>query len=210
MVCFLATTTQRESAMESFYHVLQLLHVIGFAFMSVPLFNLIVVNERAQLGGAFSYPADRYMENIIRRGATRCYVFQTTVLVSGVLLLVFGPLGIAALWTNPIVLIKTLLLFVLMGLLSYVHFGLQPRIEGLLADITAETTDTDQLPALLKPYRVTRKRLATLCLFLVVTAIILGLQVYGRFNPLLTVLLIVLAGVFTLRVNKTLVRFGWI
>ena len=196
--------------MDTIYHALQVLHVLGFVFMSIPLFNLIVVNERAQMGAAFNYSTDRYFENIIRRGAIRCYVFQTTVLASGVLLLVFGPLGIAALWTNGIVLVKTLLLLTLMGLLSYVHFGLQPKIEALLADVTAETTDTENLPGQLKPYRVMRKRLATACLFLVITAIILGLQVYDLFSPLLTIILLALAGIFALRVNKTLVRFGWL
>ena len=192
------------------YHIVRFLHIMGFVFMSVPLFNLIVVNERAQLGAAFNYHADRYMENIIRRGAARCFVFQTTVLITGVLLLFLGPLGISTLWTSWIVLAKTLLLLTLMALLSYVHFGLQPRIEALLAGIGSETTVPDDFAAQLKPYRVRRKRMATLCLFLVITAIILGLQVYGTFSPYLTLLLIALAGVFALRVNKTLLRFGWI
>jgi len=196
--------------MENAYHIVRFLHIMGFVFMSVPLFNLIVVNERAQLGAAFNYSADRYMENIIRRGAARCFVFQTTVLITGVLLLFLGPLGISTLWTSWIVLAKTLLLLTLMALLSYVHFGLQPRIEALLAGIGSETTVPDDFAAQLKPYRVRRKRMATLCLFLVITAIILGLQVYGTFSPYLTLLLIALAGVFALRVNKTLLRFGWI
>jgi len=196
--------------MENAYHIVRFLHIMGFVFMSVPLFNLIVVNERAQLGAAFNYSADRYMENIIRRGAARCFVFQTTVLITGVLLLFLGPLGISTLWTSWIVLAKTLLLLTLMALLSYVHFGLQPRIEALLAGIGSETTVPDDFAAQLKPYRVRRKRMATLCLFLVITAIILGLQVYGTFSPYLTLLLIALAGIFALRVNKTLLRFGWI
>jgi hypothetical protein len=62
--------------------------VFGFVFMSVPLFNLIVVNERALLGSSFNYYADRYLENIIRHGATRCFAFQATVLVTGVLALI--------------------------------------------------------------------------------------------------------------------------
>ena len=192
------------------YHIVRFLHILGFVFMSVPLFNLIVVNERAQLGAAFNYHTDRYMENIIRRGASRCFVFQTTVLVTGVLLLFLGPLGISTLWTSWIVLTKTLLLLTLTALLSYVHFGLQPRIEALLTGIDSETTVPGDFAAQLKPYRVRRKRVATLCLFLVITTIILGLQVYGTFSPYLTAVLIALAGVFALRVNKTLIRFGWI
>ncbi len=36
--------------MQDFYDIILFLHVMSFVFMSVPLFNLIVVNERALLG----------------------------------------------------------------------------------------------------------------------------------------------------------------
>ena len=196
--------------MEVFYNVLKFLHVMGFVFMSTPLFNLIVVNERALLGPSFNYYADRYMENIIRRGATRCYVFQFTVLISGVLLLIFSPLGVEALWTSWVVLVKTLILFTLMGLLSYVHFRLQPKIESFMTQIGPKDTVPDGFAAQLKPHRVKRKRLATFCLFLVITAIILGLQVFDIFNPVLTIILIGMAALFTWNASKTLIRFGWI
>jgi len=196
--------------MEIFYSVLIFLHVMGFVFMSTPLFNLIVVNERALLGSSFNYHADRYMENIIRHGAIRCYVFQCTVLISGVLLIIFGPLGIEALWTSWVVLAKTLILFTMMGLLSYVHFSLQPKIEFYMSKIGPDDEVPDGFSAQLKPYRVKRKRLATFCLFLVVTAIILGLQVYGAFSPILTIVLIVIGALFTWKASRTLIRFGWI
>lgn len=191
------------------YDILKFLHFISFVFMSVPLFNLIVVNERVLVGTSFIYHVDRYMENIIRRGAIRCFVFQTTVLITGVLLLIFGPLGIKSIWQNWVLLAKTLLLFTLMGLLSYVHFGLQPKIEALLANLSADSPVPEGLMKELKPYRVRRKKLATFCLFIVITVIILGLQVYKLFNPLLTLGLVALAGFFALRANKTLIRFGW-
>ena len=196
--------------MEFFYNLLKFFHVIGFVFMSTPLFNLIVVNERALLGPSFNYNVDRYMENIIRRGAARCFVFQFTVLTSGILLLISGPLGIESLWTSWIILIKTFLLLTLMGLLSYVHFKLQPKIESLMAKIGPEDTVPDDFAAQLKPYRVKRKRLATFCLFLVITTIVLGLQVYGAFNPVLTIILIGLGALFACKASKTLIRFGWI
>ena len=198
-----------EPKVESVYPALKFFHEIAFVFMSIPLFNLIVVNERLQLGSSFNYYTDRYMENIISRGATRCFTFQGTVLLTGVLMLIAGPLGIAALWTNWVLLAKTVMLFALMGLLSYVHLGLQPKIEALLAEVDPEATAPSDLPARLKPYRVRRKRLATLCLFLVIVTIVLGLQV-GRFNPVLTVVLVALAALFAWRANKTLLRFGWI
>jgi hypothetical protein len=196
--------------MESLYPVLRFLHVMAFVFMSVPLFNLIVVNERAQLGSSFSYDADRYMENIIRRGAARCFAFQGTVLVTGLLLLIVGPLGITALWGNWVLLVKTLLLFGLMGLLSYVHLRLQPSIDAVLAEARPDAPPPEDLPGRVRPLRALRKRLATLCLFLVIVTIILGMQVYGTFSAGLTVALIVLAGLFAWRVNKSLIRFGWI
>ncbi len=195
--------------MDTVYAALKTLHVLAFVFMSIPLFNLIVVNERAQLGSAFNYSVDRYMENIIRRGATRCFTFQATVLLTGVLMLVVGPLGIGALWGNWVLLVKTLVLLTLMGLLSYVHLRLQPRIEALLAKVSPDAATPEDLTARLKPYRVLRKRLATLCLFLVLVTIILGMQVYGRYNPVLTIVLIASAGLFVWRANKALVRFGW-
>lgn len=196
--------------MDNIYNLLIFLHVMSFVFMSVPLFNLIVVNERALLDIPFNYYADRYMENIIKHGAYRCYIFQSTVLITGLLLLVLGPLEFEALWMNWRILIKTILLFILMGMLSYVHFKLQPKIESFLSDLNADSKIPDNLVSQLKPYRVRRKWMATFCLFLVITSIILGLQVYGSFSPLLNVILIGLAGLFALKVNKSLIRFGWI
>lgn len=196
--------------MDNIYNLLIFLHVMSFVFMSVPLFNLIVVNERALLDIPFNYYADRYMENIIKHGAYRCYIFQSTVLITGLLLLVLGPLEFEALWMNWRILIKTILLFILMGMLSYVHFKLQPKIESFLSDLNADSKIPDNLVSQLKPYRVRRKWMATFCLFLVITSIILGLQVYGSFSPLLNVILIGLAGLFALKVNKSIIRFGWI
>ncbi len=196
--------------MEVFYNVLIFLHVMGFVFMSTPLFNLIVVNERVLLGSSFNYYADRYQENIIRHGATRCYVFQCTVLISGVLLVIFGPLGIKALWTSWIVLVKTIILFTMMGLLSYVHFRLQPKIESYMSTIGPDVDVPDGFSAQMKPYRVRRKKLATFCLFLVITAIIFGLQVYGAFDPILNILLIGIGALFALKAYKSLLLFGWI
>ena len=196
--------------MDNIYNLLIFLHVMGFVFMSVPLFNLIVVNERALLGISFDYYADRYMENIIKHGAYRCYMFQLTVLITGVLLLLFGPLEFEALWMNWRILVKTILLFILMGMLSYVHFKLQPKIESYLSELNENSEIPDNLVSQLKPYRVRRKWMATFCLFLVIVSIILGLQVYGSFSPILNIILIGLAGLFVLKVNKTIIRFGWI
>ncbi len=137
-------------------------------------------------------------------------MFQTSVLLSGVLLLWFGPLGLEALWQNRVVLFKTLLPFVLMGLLSYVHLTLQPKIETRLAQVKPDEPAPEGFAGQLKPYRMLCKRLATFCLFLVITTIIFGVQVYGSFSATLTAALVSLAALFSWRANKTLVRFGWV
>jgi len=71
------------------YEVTKFLHVLTVVFMAAPLYNLIVVNERARFGKA---PAavDRYFENLIRGNAIRCYVFQLTALATGILLIPIG------------------------------------------------------------------------------------------------------------------------
>ena len=196
--------------MDNLYELLKLWHLLSFVFMSIPLFNLIVVNERALMGSSFNFGADIYMENIIRHGAYRCYVFQLSVLISGILLLVYGPWDWESVITNSILIIKTVLLFVLMGLLSYVHFSLQPKIDNFFKDVMPDAQVPDNFLAPVKPYRVLRKRLATFCLFLVLTTIILGMQVFGVFPLWLNIILIVLAALFVWRVNKTLILFGWV
>ena len=196
--------------MDSLFHLLKFFHIISFVFMSIPLFNLIVVNERALMGGKFIYGTDTYMENIIRHGAVRCYVFQISVFISGILILVFGNMGIGAIFTNYFLLAKTIFLFALMGLLSYVHFSLQPKIDSFFKNLTPESTVPENFLATVKPYRMLRKRLATVCLFLVLTTIILGMQVYTPFSVWLNIILIGFAGLFAWRVNKTLVLFGWL
>ena len=196
--------------MSILFDLVKFLHVMSFVFMSVPLFNLIVVNERARFSSSFNDPVDRYMENIIKHGAYRCFVFQSTAFFTGILLLIFGPLGIKAMWSNWVIVSKTILLLTLLGLLSYVHFRIQPKIENILAKLGPDAPLSDGLFSDLKLYRARRKRMATLCLFIVITIIILGLQVYSTFSPFLTFGLIGLAGLFARRVNKTLIRVGWL
>ena len=194
--------------MDHIDNIAKFLHVISFAFMSIPLFNLIIVNERALMGPSLNYATDRYFENIIKRGAIRCYVFQCTVFVTGVAILFLGP-GLSAIWSNWVLTAKTFILLLLMSLLSYVHFSIQPKIENLLESLSPIEPASADLPGKLAPLRILRKKLATVCLFLVITAIILGVQTYSRFHPFVSMALIILAACFSLRANKSLIRFGW-
>ena len=196
--------------MEIFYDLIRFFHVISFVFMCVLLFNLIVANERVMLGISFNYDADRHIEKIIKSGVSWCYINQLTILVTGVLLLVIGDVGIEALWTEWIILSKTIILFILMGTISYVHFKLQPKIESFLTAFSTGTELSDNFILQLKPYRVMRKWMTSFYLFLVIAAIVLGIQVYATFNPVLTIILIGLAALFSIKADKILVRFGWI
>ena len=96
-----------------------------------------------------------------------------------------------------------------MSLLSYVHFSIQPKIENLLESLSPTEPASADLPGKLAPLRILRKKLATVCLFLVITAIILGVQTYYRFHPFVSMTLVLLAAGFSLRANKSLIRFGW-
>lgn len=192
----------------SAYDAMKFLHILAVVFMAAPLYNLIVVNERLRFGKA-PYAVDRYFENLIKSNALRCFVFQATALVSGILLIVLSEQPLGTLFTNGVLLAKFLMLLVLTLLLSYVHFGIQPRIEALL-----EQVEADEIPSAiagqLAPWRSRRKKLAGFCLFFVITLVLLGLQVYASFDPLLTGLLILLAALFSWRVYKTNIRYGWI
>ena len=190
------------------YDAARFLHILAVVFMSAPLYNLIVVNERLRFGKA-PYAVDRYFENLIKTNAIRCFVFQGTALVTGVLLVALPEGSLMELFTNVVLLAKLLLLLTLTGLLSYVHFGIQPRIEALL-----DTVEGEEIPptigAELLPWRSRRKKLAGFCLFFVILLILLGLQVFGPFGALLNGLLVILASVFFWRVYKSTIPYGWI
>ena len=190
------------------YDSVRFLHILTVVFMAAPLYNLIVVNERARFGKA-PFAVDRYFENIIKAAALRCYIYQVTALVTGLLLLPLSGLGWSALWENPALLAKFILLLVLMGLLSIVHFRIQPAIEKLLGQVTGEAIPPE-LAQQIAPWRIRRKRLAAVCLWTVIALVLLGLQVYKPYGLVVTAALLLLAALFAWRVYKTPIRFGWI
>lgn len=191
----------------SLYELLKFLHILTVVFMAAPLYNLIVVNERARFGKAH-IQVDRYFENLIRGNATRCYVFQATALVTGVILV-----SLAGSWlslvTNWVLLTKLIILLILTALLSVVTFALQPRIDGLLAQVTGDAIP-QEIAAQIGPVRLRRKRLAATCLFLVISTVLLGLQVSAPFGAPLNGLLLLLAAAFAWRVYSTPIPYGWL
>lgn len=177
--------------------------------MSVPLYNLVVVNERGRMGAAVSVEVDRYFENIIRGGVKRCYAFQLTVLVTGLALLLVNGMGITSLWSNIVIGLKTLFLLVLMGLLSYIHLRVQPRIDGHI-----ESVQSGPIPEgvrhLISPLRLLRKRMAAVCLFIVITEVILGVQIFAQLSLIVLFILEAIAALFSWRAYSSLLRYGWI
>ena len=190
------------------YNIVKFIHVLAVVFMAAPLYNLIAVHERRRLGKA-PFLIDRYFENIIKGAAIRCYVYQFTALITGLLLLPLGGFLWSDLIRNPILLLKLILLLSLMGLLSVVHFQLQPAIEALLKEVKGDEIP-EGIVKQIAPIRLRRTRIASICLFIVITIVLLGLQITSRFGPLATAILIVIAGLFSWRVYRTGVRIGWL
>jgi hypothetical protein len=91
-----------------------------------------------------------------------------------------------------------------------VTFSIQPRIDRLLAKAEGGDAIPQPIAAQIAPLRLRRKRLASVCLFLVITTILLGLQVFSPFWIPLTIILIVLAALFAWRVYRTPIPYGWI
>ena len=191
----------------SVYDLLKFLHILTVVFMAAPLYNLVVVNERVKFGKAH-IQVDRYFENLIRGNAARCYVFQATALVTGVLLVGLGGSWIT-LVTNWVLLAKLIILLILTALLSVVTFALQPRIDRLLAQVTGDAIP-QEIAAQIGPVRLRRKRLAATCLFMVISTVLLGLQVSAPFGIPLNALLLLLAAVFAWRVYRTPIPYGWL
>lgn len=195
--------------MEIWLQAIKFLHILTVVFMAAPFYNLIIVNERGLLGPKLNYQVDSYMENLIRKNSIRCYIFQLTVLVTGIALVYLDGLGFSHILYNWVLLLKTILVLTLMGLLSFVHFGLQPKIDAELSRVQNDPVP-EEIATVIRPLRLTRKRLASLCLFLVITTIIIGLQVFENYPYVLTFILIVLAAFFSWRIYKGSPTWGWI
>src|SRR3990172_8105385 len=98
------------------YQLLKFLHILAVVFMAAPLYNLIVVNERVRFGKAH-LQVDQYFERVISGNSARCYIFQSTALVTGVALVMLGG-SLSSLVTNWVLLFKLVLLVSVTILLS--------------------------------------------------------------------------------------------
>jgi uncharacterized membrane protein YdbT with pleckstrin-like domain len=90
-----------------------------------------------------------------------------------------------------------------------VHLRIQPAIETLLAQVTGDAMPKE-IALRLAPLRLMRKQLAAVCLFIVITTVLLGLQVSAQFPLALTATFIVLAALFAWRAYSRFVPLGWV
>jgi len=194
--------------MEIVISILKVIHILTAILMAWPFYALVAVNQRIRLGPPLGDRADTYMENIIKNRTIPCFVFQGTVLVTGLALVLLRGLGLDTLVTNPVLGLKFLLLLVIAGLLTYVHTGLQPRIDALFVQAGGNPVPQEiaqQIGAL----RLRRKRIASVCMFVVLTVAMLGVQVWAPFPVWLTIALTAAIGIFTWRAYSSVTPYGW-
>lgn len=185
--------------------ILAVVHVASALFMAAPLYMLIIVNERARLGAPLGLPHDAYLENIIRQQPIRCFAYLTILTLSGVGL-------ISARGDGPSVTLATKIAAaaILFAILGYVHFGLQPRIDALLATLAPGAPAPADTARVLPALRLARKRLAATCLFLVLVAAVLGVRLLLQFSPVVAVVVIAAVAALSWRAYRTGVRYGYV
>lgn len=193
--------------MGTLYSVILVVHVITAILMVWPFYALVAVNQRIRLGPPLGDRVDTYMENLVRNREFPCFVFQATALVTGVGLVLVGGFSLGELLSNPILAVKLLLLALIGVLLAYAHHGLQPRIDALFTQIAQ--SDPGKVAGQINALRLRRKRIASVCMFAVLTMSMLGVQVWTAFPLWLTGVLMVALVLFTWRAYSSVTPFGW-
>ena len=187
---------------------LRVVHIITAILMAWPFYALVAVNQRVKLGPPLGDRADTYMENIVKNRTIPCFVFQGTVLISGLVLMYLRGQNLSLLVTNLAVGLKFILLLLMAGLLTYVHISLQPRIDALFSE-SGLPIGTDRA-SLIGALRGQRKRMASICMFAAFTSAMLGMQVWMPFPLWLTALLVIAIGLFTWRAYSSETPYGWV
>jgi hypothetical protein len=189
--------------------VFKVIHIARAVLLAWPYYALAAVNRRALLGPPLGDRTDTYMENVIKSRTVPCFIFQATVLASGIALMLTQGLGLSGLIVEPLLGTKFILLLLIVGLLTYVHVVLQPQIDAAFS----EAVD-DPMPSALKKrtsaMRLRRRRIASICMFVVLTNVVLGVQASAGFPVTLSAVLIVAVAAFTWRAFSSNTPFGWV
>jgi len=188
--------------------ILRVIHIVNAVLMAWPIYALVLVNQRVRLGPPLGDRADTYMENTIKNRTIPCFIFQFTALLSGLGLILAQNQSLSVIFSNNALAFKFGLLLVVMGLLAMVHFNLQPRIDSLFA--SGEPPYAPEVAAEIGTLRVVRKRVASICMFLVLVIVMLGVQVWIAFDVWLTAILVLAIALFTWRVYSSETPYGWV
>jgi hypothetical protein len=190
-------------------NILRVSHIITAILMAWPFYALVAVNQRVRLGPPLGDRTDTYMENIIKNRTIPCFVFQATALITGLALVLLRGMGLDALVSNLALGLKFLLLLVIAGMLSYAHLSLQPRIDALFAQAGGNPVPAE-IAASIGALRLRRKRMASVCMFVVLTVSMLGVQVWTPFPLWLTFVLVMAIAAFTWRAYNSVTPYGWV
>lgn len=188
--------------------IVTLLHIVSAIFMAWPLYALITVNERKNSTAPLGDKVDEFMESIIKKQAGRCYIFQTTALLTGFYLWAYGGFGISLSTANLLMLGKLVGLCIMAGLLSYVVFFLQPKIDGLFA--TLGKGNKEKIIPQINKLRLKRKKLAATCLFVLLAIIIFAIQIKEPLSLPINGILLLVAFLFSYRTYKDNIHYGWV
>ena len=195
--------------MEEWRSIILVIHLVSTLFMAAPLYMLIIVNERARFGLPPGYNTDRYMENIIKGQPIRCYAYLAVILITGLLLVWITGLKWTSLFSDWTLAIKAGAFILLVSFLSYIHFGLQPKIETILSTIKPDGLLSEEMRPKLIALRMRRKKFSGLCLFLVLTSLLAGARLTFGLSPLVFLLLVCLSALFAWRAYKVPLPKGW-
>jgi len=195
--------------MELALDVLRVIHVTSVILMAWPFYALVAVNQRARLGPPLGDRVDTYLESIVKNRTVPCYVFQLSALLSGVLLILLRGLSLFYLLANPILAAKLILLFIIAAILTFVHTTLQPQIDASFKELTSGP-GSPQVASRIATLRLRRKRLASVCLFCVLTAAMLGVQVWAAFPVWLIGVLVLAIAAFVWRAYSSVTPYGWV
>jgi len=188
--------------------ILRVVHLFTAILMAWPFYALVAVNQRIRLGTPLGDRTDLYMENIIKNRTVPCLIFQFSAGITGIALMLLRGLPLGALYTNVALAIKVVLLVYVIGLLSYVHLILQPKIDDLFAQ-AGEGTMLPELAAKIGAFRKRRTRFATSRLFCVFIISLMALQVWVMYPLWLNVVLLGAIIVFTWRTFNSYMAYGW-
>ena len=195
--------------MEEWRSIILVIHLISTLFMAAPLYMLIIVNERARFGLPPGYNTDRYMENIIKRQPIRCYAYLAVILITGLLLVWITGLRWTSLFTDWTLAIKVVAFILLVSFLSYIHFGVQPKIETILSTIKPDSLLPEEMRPKLIVLRMRRKKFSGVCLFLVLTSLLAGARLTLGLSPLIFFIFVALSALFAWRAYQVPLPRGW-